>query len=131
MPSALDQIRTQARQSLLDAKSGAGLSLATVVDRAGRQVVLARERGHQAIVQVAEGARRQVAEARRQTEATMREIAGQGPDKTLGRGFAMVRTPEGAPLTDAEAARAAGRLHIQFRDGAVEAAVQTQPEGKT
>ena len=131
VPAALDQIRTQARQSLLDAKSGAAQNLATVVDRAGRQVVLARERGHQAIAQVAEGARRQVAEARRQTEATMREIAGQGPDKTLGRGFAMVRTPEGAPLTDAEAARAAGQLQIQFRDGAVAAAVQTLPKGTT
>jgi hypothetical protein len=43
----------------------------------------------------------------------------------------VVRTPDGAPLTGVEAARAAGQLQIQFRDGAVAAAVQTPPKGKT
>ena len=131
VPTVLEQIRAQARQTLLDARSGADQHFTTVVDRAARQAVLARERSQQAIEQVAEGARRHVADARRQTEATMREIAGQGPDKTLGRGFAVVRTPDGTPLTGVEAARTAGQLQIQFRDGAVAAAVQTLPKGKT
>ena len=131
VPTVLEQIRAQAKQSLLDARSGADQHLATVGDRAARQAVLARERSQQAIEQVAEAARRHVADARSQTEATMREIAGQGPDKTLGRGFAVVRTPDGAPLTGVEAARAAGQMQIQFRDGAVAAAVQTPPKEKT
>ena len=128
VPALMEQISTQAWQTLLDARSGAAQNRATVVEHATRQAALARDRSQQAIEQVAEAARRQILDARRRTEATMREIAGQGPDKTLGRGFAVVRTPDGAPLTRVEAARASGQLQIQFRDGALAATVKTQHE---
>ena len=51
----------------------------------------------------------------------MREVTGQGPEKTLARGFAIVRTLEGKPVTDQAHARALPALEIQFRDGVVPA----------
>ena len=59
----------------------------------------------------------------------MREIAGQGPAKTLGRGFAIVRAEDGQPITSAAAARPGSPIHIQFRDGSL--AARTHDEGKT
>ena len=51
----------------------------------------------------------------------MREIAGQGPEKTLKRGFALVRDPEGAPITRATQAQPGTAIQIQFSDGSVTA----------
>jgi len=65
-----------------------------------------------------------VLDAKTRAEATMREIAGQGPEKTLGRGFAVVRAETGAPVTGTAEARAAGDLQIEFRDGRLPARVR-------
>ncbi|NMM08310.1 MAG: hypothetical protein HHJ18_19120 [Polaromonas sp.] len=54
-------------------------------------------------------------------EALMREIAGQGPEKTLSRGFAIVRTPSGEPLTRAAHVFDNAEIEIQFQDGRVSA----------
>lgn len=51
----------------------------------------------------------------------MREIAGQGPAKTLGRGFALVRKLDGEPVTRASAVSERSPLEIQFSDGKVAA----------
>ena len=51
----------------------------------------------------------------------VREVTGQGPEKTLARGFAIVRTLEGKPVTDQAQARALPALEFQFRDGVVPA----------
>jgi exodeoxyribonuclease VII large subunit len=48
----------------------------------------------------------------------MREIAGQGPDKTLTRGFAIVRDAgSGRVLQRAAELRPGQLLQIQFNDG--------------
>ena len=97
---------------------------------AAQQAALARDRASQTLNQMADAARRQVLDARTRAEATIREIAGQGPDKTLGRGFAVVRAESGATLTGAQAAREAGDLQIEFRDGRLPARVRTEEGNK-
>ncbi|MXQ06677.1 exodeoxyribonuclease VII large subunit [Alphaproteobacteria bacterium GH1-50] len=54
-----------------------------------------------------------------------------GYKETLQRGYAVVRAGD-AVVTDAEAARAAGRIEIEFRDGRVEAQAggAARPKGK-
>ena len=47
----------------------------------------------------------------------MREITGQGPDKTLNRGFAIVRNAMGKPITSLAQAAPDQHIEIQFRDG--------------
>ena len=67
------------------------------------------------------GARSAVAEASTRSEAMMREIAGQGPQKSLARGFAIVRAADGLTLTSASGTPAGVPIEIQFRDGRVAA----------
>ncbi|MBY0303167.1 MAG: hypothetical protein K2W89_15675, partial [Sphingomonas ginsenosidimutans] len=45
------------------------------------------------------------------------------PDRILERGYARVEGQDGATLTTAVAARAAGAIRLRFRDGAVAARV--------
>lgn len=126
VPATIAEIAAQARQTLHEARLGAGQHRANVIDRGVQQAALARDRANQTLDQVADAARRQVLDARTRTEATIREISGQGPDKTLGRGFAVVRGENGVALTGAAAAREAGDLQIEFRDGRLPARVRTE-----
>lgn len=126
VPATMAEIAAQARQTLHEARQGADQHHASVIERGAQQAALARDRTQQTLDQVADAARRQVIDARTRTEATIREIAGQGPEKTLGRGFAVVRAEDGATITGAEAAREAGDLQIEFRDGRLPARVRTE-----
>jgi exodeoxyribonuclease VII large subunit len=126
VPATMAEIAAEARQTLHQARLGVGQHHAIVIDRGAQQAAMARDRANQALDQVADAARRQVLDARSRAEATMREIAGQGPDKTLGRGFAVVRAENGSTLTGAVAARQAGELQIEFRDGRLPARVRTE-----
>lgn len=126
VPATMSEIAAQARQTMHEARLGASQHRALIIDKAAQQAVLARGRATQTLEQVADTARRQVLDARNRAEATIREIAGQGPGKTLGRGFAVVRAENGATLTGARAAREAGDLQIEFRDGRLPARVRTE-----
>ena len=61
-------------------------------------------------------------------EATFREVVAQGPEKTLGRGFAVVHTTTGEIVTSAAAASDAKNLHVQFQDGSIDATVRRDKE---
>jgi len=82
---------------------------------------LTREAVERDLVEVSVGARSAVADASTRSEALMREIAGQGPQKSLARGFAIVRAADGLTLTSASATPAGVPIEIQFRDGRVAA----------
>ena len=45
------------------------------------------------------------------------EVTGQGPQKTLGRGFAIVRDEQGKPIASAAGAKPGVGMEIEFRDG--------------
>lgn len=97
LPAVLDSARMDVRHSA----ATLGTSLQAVVDAAGRTIETAST-----------GA-----------QALMREIAGQGPHKTLKRGFAIVRAADGKTVTSAEGAATAGAIEVSFADGRVSAAV--------
>ena len=61
-------------------------------------------------------------------EATFREVVAQGPEKTLGRGFAVVHSATGEIVTSAAAARDAKNLQVQFQDGSIDATVRRDKE---
>lgn len=58
----------------------------------------------------------------------MREIAGQGPQKTLRRGFAMVRTQTGRTITGSQDVAAGAQIEVKVRDGVIEAVVRAVKE---
>jgi exodeoxyribonuclease VII large subunit len=49
--------------------------------------------------------------------ALIREVTGQGPEKTLSRGFALVRDQFGYPITRADRTASGASIEIQFCDG--------------
>lgn len=54
-----------------------------------------------------------------QAQQGLREILGQGPNKTLQRGFAIVRDEQQRPITSCAAARQHRRLRLEFHDGRI------------
>lgn len=69
------------------------------------------------------GARQIFREARGRTKGLIREIIGQGPEKTLVRGFSVVRNTNGKPVTRAGQMEVGHDLSIQFLDGSLQAHV--------
>lgn len=72
-----------------------------------------------------QGALQIIHEARGRTKGLIREITGQGPEKTLVRGFSVVRDDNGKPITRAEQITAGQQLSVQFLDGFVQTHVQS------
>jgi len=75
---------------------------------------------------VKDHAKRIMREGALRSEGLMREITGQGPDKTLRRGFAMVRSASGATISGITQTHVGLPLEIQFHDGKVSAVTTKQ-----
>ena len=61
-------------------------------------------------------------------EANFREVVAQGPEKTLGRGFAVVHSATGQIVTSAAAAGQTAEVRLQFQDGSIDASVRRGEE---
>jgi exodeoxyribonuclease VII large subunit len=125
VPVLMTSIRIDALASLSEGRSETSVALNIVVDRTAAAARTAAQALDNRIQRVAEGAGGAVQQARGNAQALMREITGQGPEKTLGRGFAMVRTDEGKTVTSYLQAQESQMLSIQFRDGSTD--VRTIP----
>ncbi|GAA5535011.1 exodeoxyribonuclease VII large subunit [Deinococcus aluminii] len=62
-------------------------------------------------------ARRQADAAQAQTDALMRQALGLTPERTLARGYALVRDARGQPVTHAAQVRPGQPLTLEFGDG--------------
>jgi len=103
--------------------------------RASSERGLAERRAFQrrlALVVLARAARRAAgAEAANRREALRRaEVAFRAhePERTLERGYALAEDGEGAPVTSAAGALAAGRVRLRFADGRVGAQIDEHGE---
>ncbi|MFN9476756.1 exodeoxyribonuclease VII large subunit [Acidovorax sp.] len=115
VPAALAEIRAEARQSLQTARASIQTNQAYVLDKAKADLRFVADAANRAFDDVATRSRQAVVTAKTNTQALMREIAGQGPEKTLSRGFALVRDADGNAITSASSTEA--QVTIQFRDG--------------
>jgi len=95
--------------------------LGGVLQQSRRDVVTARGGLDDGMAMVSASARLMLREGVTRSEALMREIAGQGPEKTLKRGFALVRDQTGKPFTRAAQTVSGTEIEIQFSDGKVPA----------
>ena len=68
---------------------------------------------------VGEQATRWIEHAGKNTDRLLREILGQGPQRTLQRGFALVRDAAGQPVTSRAMACQQARLSLEFHDGVI------------
>jgi exodeoxyribonuclease VII large subunit len=117
VPVLMADIRAEARQSLRTARSETKAHWQTVQQRAASDLQRSQDALNHAYADTTALARQTVAQARQTTQALMREVTGQGPDKTLQRGFALVRDAQGKAITSAHAAPAETPITLEFRDG--------------
>jgi len=121
VPSFWGQIALGARHAIRTASAEGDALIGGVLERAQRNVTHAKQATEVAMTGVNTSARQLVREGATRAEALMREIAGQGPEKTLSRGFAIVRNQVGAPVGRAAQATDGSEIEIQFQDGRVTA----------
>ena len=131
LPALDAEIRSGVRQTLRSAAEHTDRSWAQVAERAQLQARRTGEVVDQAMDSVAAGSGRWIADATSHSAALIREIAGQGPQKTLGRGFAIVRTSSGAAISSAANAPLGDPIEIGFHDGRVHARTEQPEEGNT
>jgi exodeoxyribonuclease VII large subunit len=99
------------------------------------ELALRLERHDQALAGL--GARQSHAAAQRQRaagerlEALGRRLASVSHESVLARGFALVRDEQAALVRDAESARRAAMLELEFRDGRVRTLVTPRPARRT
>ncbi len=115
VPARLAEIRADARQTLQTARADIEGERSFILDRAAADVRYMADAAARTFEDTTVLAQKTLADARTNTQALMREIAGQGPAKTLGRGFALVRDQDGHAVTSAASTET--QITIQFRDG--------------
>lgn len=118
-PSLMSEIRTGSASLLNLARTMSRARMDAIRDRAQLDLRQRREALDLRLRDVGRDARRSLIDARANSTALFREVAGQGPGKTLGRGFAIVRDADGKPVTSSAAIKPDARLDIEFRDGHV------------
>ena len=128
-PALMRQVGERSAGSVTAARQGSRAGLASVVEKAHGQVARSREALQAGLRAVEQDARRSVRNARTGSEALIREISGQGPQKTLGRGFAMIQADDGKTIVSAADAQPGAAMKVSFHDGAVNARV-VQPKSE-
>lgn len=126
LPGLIESIKGDARASLREARTSSEMALRVTVERTAAIAATVREQANRAMADIAVDARRALHDASTNTEALVREITGQGPEKTLGRGFAMVRDETGRTITSANQAWPGQHIKVQFRDGSVGAVIESK-----
>ena len=97
-----------------------------ILARARQDASRARQVSRGALDAISDSAGLLIRQAATDSQALLREIAGQGPQKTLQRGFAIVRNQHGKPLSRALQAMEGEAIDIEFQDGRVAAITQKQ-----
>ena len=125
VPAFLAEIRAEAINTVGLSRTLSGAKMDAIRDRAAVDLVRSKASVQQGVRDVSTAAHHIIQEARTTSTALLREVAGQGPDKTLGRGFVIVRDEQGKPVTSAAGAPAGTALDLEFRDGRVAAQVHS------
>ena len=118
VPAAWSGVQAQARLALRQAREQSRQRLQQLGERATALTQRASDFSAHALQEVHSGSRQALRQASESSRALMREVAGQGPGKTLARGFAIVRdASSGQVLQRAVELRPGQPLQIQFHDG--------------
>ncbi len=117
----LQLVKTEARSQLAEAKRDVPIFWNQIALDTKHALRAASTRSDTLIGAVGTSARLMVRDSAGRAEALLREIAGQGPEKTLSRGFAMVRGQDGKTVTGATQVSDGSEIQIQFHDGNVQA----------
>jgi exodeoxyribonuclease VII large subunit len=126
--SLIAQIDAAATASVQNARRSINDAERDVVARAHQAVAGQWKRTAELFDEVEQQARNTVRWGADAAEASFREVVAQGPQKTLSRGFAVVRSPEGGVITSAAVAVEAKGIEVEFQDGSIDASVVRDKE---
>ena len=115
VPALMAEIRAEAGRSVRAAKSETESEWRYLSQRVSADLQSQRDAVERLIVETVSQAHQTVTNARSLSQALVREVAGQGPDRTLSRGFALVRDAQGKTVTTVSSTEI--EVKIQFRDG--------------
>jgi exodeoxyribonuclease VII large subunit len=119
------EIRAASERGIADRTASqrriAGLVLERARRRALGQVGRATEEGRRHGAALDSAADRALAQRRETLRQAAVALRAHDPERTLERGYALAEAPDGEPLTTADAATAAGRFSLRFRDGRIDA----------
>lgn len=127
-PAAMASVKELAVATVRSVRAEVQALLPAVLQQTGTQVHRAKQNLTGTRQTLFERAQQMVKTARAGSDGLVREVTGQGPKKTLARGFAVVKAKDGKTVTSAKAARAAKRMEVTFNDGVVHTTVQSGPE---
>jgi exodeoxyribonuclease VII large subunit len=121
--SLVAQVQADAATGIRNARREIHDARRDVLGRAGQAAAGQRARARELFDEVDRLARSTLRWGADAAESTFREVVAQGPQKTLGRGFAVVRSAAGGVITSAATAGQADALEVQFQDGSIDASV--------
>ena len=119
----MSHVTDRAAAHIASARQLAQANITAVLQRARIDVTRSTEDALHHMRTVSQEARRTVQTALTHSEALVREISGQGPQKTLGRGFAMVQNERGKTIASAASVEPGAAIQVTFHDGALDARV--------
>ena len=122
-PAKLTEVSSLAFNAIDRARVALGVTLPRILERASLDVDHMNQAIDGVFDAVVERSGQTLANAAATSESLVREITGQGPKKTLARGFAMLRSGDGKTLTSASDARVDEVIEVTLRDGVVGARV--------
>lgn len=115
VPALMTEIRTESRQALRSSKLQSEAQWNSIAQSTSASIRTARESARLILDDTAAESTRTLRDAKERSQGLLREITGQGPEKTLRRGFAIVRNSKGLPVTSAFSSES--EVQIQFTDG--------------
>lgn len=117
VPRLMQNVQLQAQSHIKQAQNRSERAFQAVVEQSGANRKMALQLADTQLQRVFERAQVAVRQARDSSQGLLREIMGQGPEKTLARGFVIVRAQDQQPISSLERARGLDQLQIQFKDG--------------
>lgn len=121
IPAKMAQIRSDALQGLRQSRAGVSTAWDSVTRLCATGIQETQGRLGRHMQDIGHDAQQQLEQSRQSSQALVREITGQGPQRTLNRGFALVRDSQGRPVTRAAALNPQSgsppSIRIEFADG--------------
>jgi exodeoxyribonuclease VII large subunit len=129
VPLLMSEVRSGAAKALAGARSGTERLVAVTGERARAAAAHTRAAATTHIGVVHDRSLLLVDSARKAAEGLLREVMGQGPQRTLARGFALVRGADGRPVTRVAGVAPGDAVEIELADGQLGAAVSEVKAG--
>jgi len=129
VPLLMSEVRSCAAKGLAQARSSTERYVTVTVERATSTAAQARTAAAIRLGVVHDRSLLLIDAARKATDGLFREVMGQGPKRTLARGFALVRGRDGRPLTRVDGAAPGDAVEIELADGILGAAISELRSG--